>query len=172
MSDICNHWIIGGDIFYKEEKMTENNGAGLYTQPIVETLRRVGLLSGRELKTRCDSDFQISQSDSSFYRCLKELKYLGFVQNTGDKYELTSFGSDLATRSDDAFFNYYLFGYILCPECRRNGNGNLVKCEIKNIPEFRRGVSVFVRCLICGYTNAPFFHNISNEEFMEIYNVI
>ena len=150
--------------------MTENNGAGLYTRPIVETLRRVGLLSERELKTRCDSDFQISQSDSSFYRCLKELKYLGFVQNTGDKYKLTSFGSDLATRSDDAFFNYYLFGYIRCPECRRNGN--LVKCEIENITEFRRSVSVFVRCPICGYTNAPLFRNISNEEFMEIYNAI
>jgi hypothetical protein len=135
--------------------MTENNGAGLYTQPIVETLRRVGLLSGRELKTRCDSDFQISQSDSSFYRCLKGLKYLGFVQNTGDKYELTFFGNDLATRSGDAFFNYYLFGYMRCPECRRNGN--LVKCEIENISKFSRSVSVFVRCPFVGIQTPHFF---------------
>lgn len=71
--------------------MTENNGAGVYTQPIVMILRSLGPLSGRELKTRCDLDFQISQNDSSFYRCLRGLRYLGFVQNAGGLYELTSF---------------------------------------------------------------------------------
>ncbi|NQE06185.1 hypothetical protein C5S32_09980 [ANME-1 cluster archaeon GoMg1] len=150
--------------------MTENNGAGLYTQPIVMTLRGVGPLSGRELKTRCDSDFRISQRDSSFYRCLRGLKYLGFVQKIGERYELTSFGSELATRSGDAFFNYYSLGYIRCPECRRRGNS--VRCEIENIKEFRRSMGVSVRCCICGYTKAPYFRNISREEFMGLYNSI
>ena len=150
--------------------MTENNGAGLYTQPIIKVLRRVGPLSGRELKTRCDSDFRIYQSNSSFYRCLRGLKYLGFVQKAGEKYELTSFGSELATRSGDAFFNYYLLGYIQCPECRRKGN--FVKCEIEDIMEFKRSISILVRCPICGYTKAPLFCNLSKEEFMELYNVI
>ena len=150
--------------------MTENNGAGLYTQPIVMTLRGVGPLSGRELKTRCDSDFRISQNDSSFYRCLRGLKYLGFVQKPDEKYELTSFGSELATRSGDAFLNYYSLGYIRCPECRRRGN--LVRCEIGKIKEFRRSMGVSVKCPVCGYTRSPYFRNISREEFMGLYNSI
>ena len=99
--------------------MIENNGAGLYTQPIVMILKMRGPLSGTELKTRCDLDFLISQSSSSFSRCLRELRYLGFVQKASSRYELTSFGSELATRSGDAFYNYYLLGYIRCPECRK-----------------------------------------------------
>ncbi len=150
--------------------MTENNGAGLYTQPIVMALRRAGPLSGRELKTRCDSDFEIFQSKSSFYRCLRGLKYLVFVQKTGERYKLTSFGSELATKSGDAFFNYYLLGYIQCPECRRKGN--LVKCEIEDITDFKRSIGVLVRCPICGYTKAPLFRNLSKEEFMGLYNAI
>lgn len=150
--------------------MTENNGAGLYTQPIVMTLRGVGPLSGRKLKTRCDSDFRISQSDPSFYRCLRGLKYLGFVQKADKRYELTSFGSKLATRSENAFFNYYLLGYIRCPECGKKGN--LVRCEIENITEFKRSMGVLVKCPICGYTKAPLFRNISREEFMGLYNSI
>lgn len=82
---------------------------GLYTQSIVKVLSSCDPLSGKELKTECDK-LQISQSGSSFYRCLRELKYLGFVQKIGERYELTSFGSELATRSGDAFFNYYLSG--------------------------------------------------------------
>ena len=152
--------------------MTENknNGAGLYAQPIVEVLRRFGSLTGKELKTRCDSDLQISQSGSSFDSCLRGLKYLGFVQKTGNKYELTSFGSELATRSGDAFDNYYLFGHIRCPECR--SKGNLVKCEIENVTEFRKSMAVLVKCSICGYSKAPLFRYMSREEFMELYNSI
>ena len=148
----------------------KNIGRGLYTQSIVKVLR-FGPLSGKELKTECD-ELQISQSGSSFYRCLGGLKYLGFVQKTGERYELTSFGSELATRSDDAFFNYYLLGYIRCPECRRRED--LVKCEIedKRITPFKRGIYVPVKCPVCGYTNSPYFRGISKEEFMELYNSI
>lgn len=151
--------------------MTENNGAGLYTQPIVMILKMRGPLSGTELKTRCDLDFLISQSSSSFSRCLRELRYLGFVQKASSRYELTSFGSELATRSGDAFYNYYLLGCIRCPECRKKGN--LARCEIlENITEFKKSKGVLVRCPICGYTKAPRFHNISREEFMRLYNLI
>jgi len=87
----------------------KNIGTGLYTQSIVKVLSRFGPLSGKELKTECD-ELQISQSGSSFYRCLGELKYLGFVQKIGERYELTSFGSELATRSDDAFFKLLFIG--------------------------------------------------------------
>ncbi|RKY45968.1 MAG: hypothetical protein DRP91_09460 [Candidatus Neomarinimicrobiota bacterium] len=144
----------------------KNIGRGLYTQSIVKVLR-FGPLSGKELKTECD-ELQISQSGSSFYRCLGGLKYLGFVQKTGERYELTSFGSELATRSGDAFLNYYSLGYIRCPECRRRGN--LVKCEIGKIKEFRRSMGVSVKCPVCGYTRSPYFRNISKEEFMGLYN--
>lgn len=151
--------------------MTENNGAGVYTQPIVMILRSLGPLSGRELKTRCDSDFQISQKESSFYRCLRGLRYLGFVQNAGGRYELTSFGSELATKSGDVFYNYYLLGYIRCPECRKKGNS--VRCEIVgSITEFKKSKGVLIRCPICGYTKAPRFRNLSREEFMRLYNLI
>jgi hypothetical protein len=152
--------------------MTENknSGAGLYTQPIVKVLRRFGSLTGKELKTRCDSDLQISQSDSSCYRCLRELIYLDFVQKVGDKYELTSFGSELAAKSEDDFDNYYSLGYIRCPECR--SRGKLVRCEIKDINEFKRRTGALIRCPICGYTKAPHFRNISKEEFIELYNTI
>ena len=148
----------------------KNNGAGLYTQPIVKVLRRFGPLMGRELKTQCDSSFEISQSSSSFYRCLRGLKYLSFVKKTGAKYELSSFGNELATRSGDAFFNYYLLGYIICPTCRKKGN--LVRCEIENITEFKRSMGVLVKCPICGYIKAPRFRNLSREEFMDLYNLI
>jgi len=150
--------------------MIGNNGVGLYTYPIVTILKNQGPLAGRELKNQCDLDFQISQSASSFYRCLRGVKYLGFVQKTGNRYELTSFGNELATRSGDAFFNYYLLGYIRCPECRKRGN--LVRCEIENIREFERSMGVLVRCPICGYTKAPLFRKLSTEEFMELYNLI
>lgn len=147
----------------------KNIGRGLYTESIVKVLNRFGPVSGRELKTEC-GDRQIPQSDSSFYRCLRGLIYLGFVQKTGERYELTSFGSELATRSGDAFFNYYSLGYIQCPECRRRGN--LVRCEIENITEFKRSISVSVKCPVCGYTSSPYFRNISREEFMRLYNSI
>ncbi|MCK4735915.1 MAG: hypothetical protein KAT65_25900 [Methanophagales archaeon] len=147
----------------------KNIGAGLYTQSIVTVLSRFGPLSGRELKNKCD-DLQIPQSGSSFYRCLGGLKYLGFVQKTGNRYGLTSFGCKLATRSGDAFDNYCSLGYIRCPECRRRGN--LVICEIENITEFKRSISVSVKCPVCGYTSSPYFWNISREEFMRLYNPI
>jgi hypothetical protein len=151
--------------------MTENNGAGVYTQPIVMILKSLGPLSGRVLKTRCDSDFQISQNESSFYRCLRGLRYLGFVQIAGGRYELTSFGSELTTKSGDAFYNYYLLGYIRCPECGKKGNS--VRCKIvESITEFKKSKGVLIRCAICGYTKAPRFRNISREEFMRLYNLI
>ena len=149
--------------------MTENNGAGLYTQSIVMVLSRFSPLSGRELKNKCD-ELQIPQSDSSFYRCLRGLKYLGFVQKPDEKYELTSFGGELATRSGDAFLNYYSLGYIRCPECRRREI--LVRCEIENRTKFKRSFGVSVKCPVCGYTSSPYFRNISREEFMRLYNSI
>ena len=147
-----------------------NNEAGSYRQPIVKVLSRYGPLTSRELKTRCDSEFHISQGKSSCYYWLRRLKYLGFVQKTGDRYELTSFGNELATRSGNAFFNYYLLGYIRCPECRRRGN--LVRCDIEDITKFKGSMSVLVRCPSCGYTKAPLFRNISREEFMKLYNLV
>lgn len=150
--------------------MTGNNGAGEYTQPIVMTLKNHGPLTGRELNNQSDLDFQISQSSSTFYRCLRDLQYLGFVQKISDRYELTSFGNELATRSEDTFYNYYSLGYIRCPECRREGN--LVKCDIEDITKLKRRMGVSVRCPICGYTRAPNFLNISKEKFIELYNSI
>ncbi|MGB2727029.1 MAG: hypothetical protein WBD09_00935 [Halobacteriota archaeon] len=147
-----------------------NNEAGSYRQAIVKVLSRFGPLTSRELKTRCDSDFHISQGKSSCYYWLRMLKELGFVQKTGDRYELTSFGSELATKSGDAFLNYYSLGYIRCLECRKKGN--LVKCEIENITEFKRSMGISVRCPSCGYTKAPLFRNISREEFMGLYNLV
>lgn len=85
--------------------MTKNHGFGLYARPIVLTLNRYGPSSKKELKPRCDSYLGISQSDSSFYRCLRGLKHYGFVQKTDEIYELTSSGQQLATATtnEDSF---------------------------------------------------------------------
>lgn len=74
-------------------------------------------------------------------------------------------------RSGSDFDNFYILGYILCPECRKRGN--LEKCKIENIEEWKSGnTSVLVKCFICGYTSAPMFRGITREEFMELYNLI
>jgi len=153
--------------------MTEikNNGSGpIYTQPIVKVLKKLSSLTGRDLKNRCDLDFDVSQGDTSFYSCLRELRYLGFVSRVSNKYKLTSFGNELAMKRGSDFDNYYLLGYIRCPECGKKGN--LVRCEIESIAEFKRSMGVSVRCPICGYIKAPRFRNISKEEFKELYNSI
>lgn len=148
----------------------KNNGAGLYTQPIVKLLKNLSSLTEIDLKNICDSDFEVSQSGASFYRCLKELRYLGFVSRVSNKYKLTSFGNELAMKEENDFDNYYLLGYIRCPECGKKGN--LVRCKIESIKEFKRGMGVSVRCPICSYNKAPLFRNISKEEFEGLYNSI
>jgi len=148
----------------------KNNGTGLYTQPIVKLLKKLSSLTAIDLKNRCDLDFELSQGDTSFYRWLKELRYFGFVSKVSNKYKLTSFGNELAMKRGNDFDNYYLLGYIRCPECGKKGN--LVRCKIERIKEFKRGMGVSVRCPICGYNKAPLFRNIPKEEFEELYNSI
>ena len=140
--------------------------AGSYTRYIVQALAQ-GELKPDELwekaKLKQTEEAPWPQSKSSFYRCLRELRSLGFVEKIRGRYRLTEYGKKLYEAKD--FDNFYMTGYFFCQICN-------TKRRIVEICEFKNSVAVEVECPSCKDRKAPRFRGMSAHEVRELYKKI